>query len=68
MYKELKAKIKELIPKNRKTTRYEKILLCFDTKLENLKTKDDIVSKEELEIVKRLIQKIEMKIKIEEKV
>ena len=67
MYEKLKIKLQKLINKNKKTTKYEEILLKFNIKLEKLKIKDDSNSKEEVEIVKKLIQKIENKIQVEEK-
>ena len=67
MYEKLKIKLQKLINKNKKTTKYEEILLKFNIKLEKLKIKDDSISKEEVEIVKKLIQKIENKIQVEGK-
>lgn len=67
MYKELKEKLTKLIPKNTKTSKYKKILQNFKIKLKKLKSKDDSLSKEEVEILKKLIQRVENKIQIEEK-
>ena len=67
MYEKLKIKLQKLINKNKKTTKYEEILLKFNIKLEKLKIKDDSISREEVEIVKKLIQKIENKIQVEGK-
>ena len=62
MYKELKVKIEKLISKDIKSTKYNELLLCFNSKLKKLETKEDIASKEEVEVVKRIIQRIERKI------
>jgi hypothetical protein len=66
MYNKLKTKLNKLIPHNPKTSKDEEILMNFNIRLKNLKTKEDNDSKEEAQIVKKLIQRIENKMKKKE--
>jgi hypothetical protein len=66
MYNKIKAKLNKLIPHNTKTTKDEEILMSFNIRLNNLKTKEDSDSKEEAQIVKKLIHRIENKMKNKE--
>jgi len=59
-----KEKLNKLISKNAKKTKYQEILVKFNKKLKKLKTKNDIDSKEEVKILKKLIKNIEDQIKL----
>jgi|GEM_PF-2697021 len=62
MYKNIKEKITTLLAKDIQKDEHEEILLNMKKKLEKLHGKDDEESQEEIFIIKKTIQKLEIKI------
>ena len=63
MYKKIQEKLKKLLKKETKKEHYETLLLKIQLKKKHLIKKKDKETKERLEIINKLIDKIKLKIK-----
>lgn len=63
MYKKLKEKLSKLFKRESKLEHYEKFLIKLEIKKNSLVHKDDEESRESINVINKLIEKLEKKIK-----